>query len=334
VTLFRDGGFAFEWNLVRVGSLANNLGEVYVDLRGLGGEESLNLEMGRFQIPFGENYLRFSKGYSSDPFVALSAPPPWFWDEGVKLWGRFLDGKASYAFAWTDGEGPLNADANGSQQLSLKLAIDPVEWLHVSASAMRTGELGNDSTPAFAAVWLGEMIPRAFGAGATAPNFDHGVIVPNGPNQIRNLWIVGGDVIAKFPDLRLWLSYGGAKLDHTGGPSLYDRNLIYWLAEGVFQLRAVSPLLSPVYLAARASGFGTYNQNEGYLLDFRYPGVGYNMRALNVYALAVGMPIGDHLNVKAQYAFQQIALVHGVTSAIEQGAKDANFFGVELGVHF
>jgi hypothetical protein len=51
-------------------------------------QEWLNLEVGRFQIPYGENYLRFGRGRASDPFVALSASPPWFWDEGLKLWGK------------------------------------------------------------------------------------------------------------------------------------------------------------------------------------------------------------------------------------------------------
>ena len=89
-------GFTFEWNLVRLGYLANNIGDVYVDLRGIGDQSWLNFEIGRFQIPFGENYKRFGRGYYTDPFVALSASPPWFWDEGVKLWGDALEGKVSY----------------------------------------------------------------------------------------------------------------------------------------------------------------------------------------------------------------------------------------------
>ena len=165
--------------------------------------------MGRFQIPFGENYKRFGRGYYTDPFVALSAPPPWFWDEGVKLWGDALEGKVSYAFAMTDGEGGLNNATNGSQQLSLKLASDPTEWLHLSASGLRTGVLGSNDSPAFAALWLGEMIPRAFGA-----RLDRAELRARraGRRRVRtsckNVIVLGGDAIFKFPDARLWLSYG------------------------------------------------------------------------------------------------------------------------------
>ncbi|MFI5317888.1 MAG: hypothetical protein ACHQ6T_19475, partial [Myxococcota bacterium] len=174
-TAFRDAGFAFEWNLVRAGYLANNVGDVYVDFRGIADQDWLNFELGRFQIPFGENYLRFGRGYYTDPFIALSAPPPWFWDEGVKLWGKLFEGKASYAFSLTDGENAMNTLPNGSQQVSLKLAVDPWEWLHLSVSGLTTGVVGSTTSPAFAAVWLGEMVPRAFGAGSTAQSFQNGV---------------------------------------------------------------------------------------------------------------------------------------------------------------
>ncbi len=247
-TMFRDAGFAFEWNLMRVGYLANNIGDLYVDFRGIADQDWLNLEFGRFQIPFGENYLRFGRGYYTDPFIALSAPPPWFWDEGVKLWGKLLDGKASYAFAVTDGENEMNQVPNGSQQLSLKLATDPWEWLHLSVSGLKSGSIGSNASPAFAAVWLGEMIPSAFGAASGAQSFQDGQPIGPGPNKLHGIWILGGDAIVKLPDMRLWLSYGGVRLDSSGGTT-YDRDLIYWLAELLVQLDLISPRLAPAYVA-------------------------------------------------------------------------------------
>lgn len=333
-TAIRDAGFAFEWNLVRVGYLANNLGDVYVDLRGIADQDWLNLEFGRFQIPFGENYLRFGRGYYMDPFIALSAPPPWFWDEGLKLWGKFLEGKLSYAFSVTDGENAMNYLPNGSQQVSLKLAADPWEWLHLSVSGLTTGALGSDGSPAFASIWLGELFPRAFGAGSTATNFDHGAPLADGPNKLHGITVLGGDAIFKLSDVRLWLSYGGATLDSSGG-STYDRDLLYWLAELTVPMKLVSPSLAPAYLGLRASGLGTYSDDEGYLLDFRNAAVGYNMSELDTYALVVGLPIGDYITLKGQYAFQRIALVRGVTDeAIKDAAENADFFGMEIGVHF
>jgi hypothetical protein len=333
-TVFRDAGFAFEWNLVRLGYTQNNIGDLYVDLRGLMAQEWLNLEVGRFQIPFGENYLRFGRGRASDPFVALSASPPWFWDEGVKLWGKSSNGHFGYVASVTDGEGGLNIETNSSKQVTLKLSWDPSEWLHLSASALRTGTLGSADSPAFASLWLGEAFPSAFGAASQAPSFDHGAEIPDGPNQLRNVVVLGGDAIVNLPGARLWLSGGNASIE-SHGSSVYNRDLLYWLAELVFQLRTISPALDPMYLAVRANGLGTYDKDEGYLLDSRYGDVGYNMRALDAYAIALGLPLGRNIVLKAQYTLQNIGLVRGIDDAeIREAADDADFFGMEIGVHF
>jgi len=333
-TVYRDAGFTFEWNLVRLGSLRNEIGDLYVDLRGLGGADWLNLEAGRFQIPFGENYLRFGRGRKSDPFVALSAAPPWFWDEGVKLWGKSSNGRFGYVASVTDGEGGINLENNSSKQVTLKLSWDPSEWLHLSASALRTGRLGNDDTPAVASVWLGEAFPKMFGGGSSAVNFDHGAAIADGPNELSNITVIGADAVVNLPAARVWLSAGNAAIDSTG-PSVYNRDLLYWLAEVVFQLRAITPALDPMYLAVRANGLGTYDKDEGYLLDFRYRDVGYNMRALDAYAVALGLPLGNHIVLKAQYAIQNMDLVRGITDQdIRDAANDADFFGMEIGVHF
>ena len=80
---------------MRLGYLANEIGDMYVDFRGIGDQSWLNFEVGRFQIPFGENYLRFGRGYRPIRSSRCPRSPPWFWDEGVKLWGNELDGQAS-----------------------------------------------------------------------------------------------------------------------------------------------------------------------------------------------------------------------------------------------
>ncbi len=333
-TILRDAGFTFEWNLIRLGTTLNEVGDLYVDLRGLMAREWLNLEVGRFQIPFGENYLRFGRGRASDPFVALSAAPPWFWDEGLKVWGKSDGGHFGYVASVTDGEGGFSGEHNSSKQVTLKLSWDPSEWLHLSASGLRTGKLGSSDEPAYGSVWLGDAFPRTFGAGADVASYDHGAVIPNGPNELDNVSVLGGDTILNLPNARLWFSGGRASLD-SSGPSVYDRDLYYWLAELVLQLRMISPVLDPVYLAVRANGLGTYDEDEGYLLDFRYRDVGYNMRAIDAYAIALGLPLGDHITLKAQYTLQNIELVRGITDPeIQEGAKDADFLGMEIGVHF
>ena len=69
----RNAGFSFEWNLVRLGELQDGefppgqVGETYIELQGLGGSRWFNTQLGRFQIPVGEAYLRYGKGYADKP---------------------------------------------------------------------------------------------------------------------------------------------------------------------------------------------------------------------------------------------------------------------------
>jgi hypothetical protein len=59
------------------------------------------------------------------------------------------------------------------------------------------------------------------------------------------------------------------------------------------------------------------------------------MRALDAYALALGLPLGSHMVLKAQYAIQNMDLVRGITDEdMRDAADDADFFGMEIGVHF
>ncbi len=58
--LFRSAGMSFEWNLVRLGELENDVGELYGEFQGIADSSWLNLQLGRFQIPVGEAYLRYS----------------------------------------------------------------------------------------------------------------------------------------------------------------------------------------------------------------------------------------------------------------------------------
>ena len=59
------------------------------------------------------------------------------------------------------------------------------------------------------------------------------------------------------------------------------------------------------------------------------------MKALNTYSVALGVPLGSNLVLKAQYAIQNIGLVRGIDDEeIFESADDADFFGMEIGAHF
>ncbi|HXK25460.1 MAG TPA: hypothetical protein VMS55_22515 [Myxococcota bacterium] len=350
-TLFRDIGFDFEWNLVRIGYLQNNVGNLYVDFQGVGDSDWINAQVGRFQIPVGEAYLDYSQGYAERPFVTNSFGP-WYWDEGVKLYSIAGAGPFGYVASIENGDTAFNTDSDSDKQVTLKLFTDPLPWLHLSASALRSGEIGHggtptigtgtpsnpqnqNGTPAQGSLWLGESWARAFGSGTSVPNYENGVEVADGPNRLRESWLVGGDAIVDFEDkIRIWGAYGQYKID-SQGPTLYDRTLAYWIAEVILRGAWLGEGFRPFYAGARVQSLGTTDTDKGYLLDFRRSSdLGYNMHELLTYSGVLGWDITDWLRLRTEYSHQDIDLVRGVNEDIREDAKDSDYWAVELGGHF
>ena len=130
------------------------------------------------------------------------------------------------------------------------------------------------------------------------------------------------------------MGYGAYHIDSKGGSS-YDRTLHSWVAELLLEGGSVSSQLQPFYAGFRASGIGTYDPDEGYLLDSRYGRkLGYNMKRLEAYSTVFGWRMNRYLNLRAEYTHQELDLVDGVTASIKSSAKDADYFGIEVGTHF
>ncbi len=332
-TLVRDVGFMFEWDLVRLGSLQNRVGELYVDFQGIGEQDWANVQVGRFQIPVGENYLRFSQGYRDNPFISNTVGGPWYWDEGLRSYGHI--GKIGWVTSVSDGETQFNFDPNTDKQFTLKLYTDPTPWLHLSVSGLRSGMMGSGASAAMGALWLGETWARPVGAGTTVPTFENGVAIVDGPNRLKDSWLAGGDVIFHFNDIaRLWLGGGWYRIEAEGG-NQYNRDLAYWIAELVVEGAAAAPVLAPFYVGLRANGIGTYNSTEGYSLDMRQAAnIGYNAKSLEAYTTVLGWRLTNDITLRAEYSINDVGVVRGVTNAIRENAKDQDTYGVQIGVAF
>lgn len=339
ITLVRNAGFSFEWNLVRVGMLRNDVGDIYAELQGLGGTSWANLQLGRFQLPVGEAYLRYGRGYADKPFVSNVVGGPWYWDEGIKLYGGDAGGRFSYIASLTTGETAMNSSASGEKLYTLKLMTDPTPWLHLSVSGLYGGAIGTDENPSSGgALWLGEAWARSFGSTfnprENVPNYVDGVEVPDSPRRIARTWYIGGDAVFEREDRwRLWLGYGYYGIDQ--GDPIYDRGLHQWVAELVLHGSLVTPALSKLYLGLRANGFGTYDGGKGYLLDFRtMPTLGYNTEYMEVYSFVLGWKLFRHLTSRLEYSHHQVSVVEGVPASIGTRAGGSHMVAFELGVHF
>jgi hypothetical protein len=334
-TLIRNIGASFEWDLVRIGELQNQVGELYADFQGIGDSTWLSAQVGRFQIPVGEAYLRYSKGYRDNPFISNAIGGPWWWDEGVRLYGQDGKSRFGYVASVSNGETDFNVDSNTDPQGTLKLYTDPWHWLHLSVSGLVSGEIGRTGHASSGALWLGETWAMPIGNWSAVPNFVDGLAVPDGPTVIDHTWLVGADAIVKPLDgLRVWLGGGKYHIEaHGSGP--YDRTLYYWIAEIVAEGRLVSPALQPLYLGLRANGLTTNDAGRGYMLDIRLKDtLGFNMRDLNELSAVLGVRLGRYVVVRGEYAFRDVDLVRGVTPAIHGAAGDDHWFAFDVGVSF
>jgi hypothetical protein len=333
--IVRNIGATFEWDLVRIGMLQNDVGELYVDFQGVADSPWLNAQVGRFQLPVGENYLRFSKGYRDNPFISNTVGGPWWWDEGVKLYGQEAEGRFGYVASVANNDTRFNVDDNNDPLGTLKLFADPWPWLHLSASGLVSGEIGRDNQGAPGGLWLGETWAMPIGAMSAVPIFIDGVPAPDGPLKLSRTWLAGGDVILRPLDgLRVWLGGGHYRIDAAGsGP--YDRSLDYWIAEVVADGRLISRALDPLYLGLRASGLTTGDHSRGYLLDFRFAdSLGFNMHSLNEYSAVLGVRIGRFVRLRGEYAFQDVDLVRGATPDISSQRGDEHWFAFDVGISF
>jgi hypothetical protein len=205
----------------------------------------------------------------------------------------------------------------------------------VSASGLRSGEVGTPDSGASAALWLGESWARAFGSGTSVPSFQDGVAVPPGPSVLEDTWLAAGDVVLDFEDkLRAWLAYGHHGIDSADG-DFYDRTLHYWIAEVVLRGAWAAEALRPFYMGLRANALATYDGDEGYALDKRLrPTLGYNVEQLTAYSIVFGWDLTANVRLRAEYTRLLVDLVHGVPDAIRDLAGDFDVYALEVGVSF
>lgn len=334
---YQAAGFNLEWNLIRTRELYNFVGEAYFDLQGLWDNQWLNLQVGRFQIPVTENYLRFSNGKGQNPFVSQTAGGLWYWDEGLKIYGSTKNRGFGYIFSLTDGESNMgenmlsdfstevDADFNASKQTTLRLFSQLNQSWYASASFFATGEVG------MSALWFGESSVKPLGmAGSPLEYIDGVAAAPGGAND--NVIGAGFDLIYETNYLRLWLDV--AELEINSPEDIYDRNLQILSLEAIIQGSLLSRELVNNYIGLRYSDISTGDANRGYLFDRRYMNtVGWNMESYAALSLVVGQRISKNLTAKIEYTALNIDLVNGA-QAYSDAVSDNNYAAIVLTAQF
>ena len=308
--LWENVYFFTELNLAQreYSDLYVNVGELYVDFEDVSllwnRERQLNVRAGRLDIPFGEEYLH--RDAIDNPLISHSLSDFWGVDEGVELYGAF--GKFNYAVAVQNGGNSDTRDFNRDKSVAGRIGFDPNRWLHLSVSAMRTGDLdvNNDGV---SAMWFGSGFFRSLAAGSGATLFH------------ANL--VEGDVVVKWSRGQLGM-FGGAACYDDNAPAGGNRRTVYY-----YSIEARQQLVRKLYAAARFSQILAANGvpivGNGDFGNYFYGPLTKDIWRLS---LGLGYRFSENLLLKTEYSIERGHEVGGDTRDQE------DLFAVEAALKF
>jgi hypothetical protein len=284
-----------------------HLGELYVDIENVSGQwgrdNLLDIKAGRFNIPFGEEYQ--SRYPMENPLISHSLGDLWGFDQGLELYGKTVP--FSYVVSVTDG-GYQSLHTDGADKsVTGRIGYDPAGWLHVSASAMRTGELSNNDL--YSALWFGGGYIRSLGP--TPPTTRFGA----------NLFELDGGAHWSGGSLK---AAGGFVRYDDNDPSANDlRRMSYWYVEGVQHITdslygavRYSEILSPGGYPIVAQG----NYGEYYFDEYT--------TKISRLSMGLGYQIGPPMVLKVEFSPEW-----GTTTSGEQRGQE-DLYSTELGVKF
>jgi hypothetical protein len=262
------------------------LGELYLqweDLsKYLGAEGLLNARIGQFYIPFGEEYER--RFAFENPLISHSLSDLWGLNPGVELYGG--SGPINYAVAIQNGGIANLTDGTADKSLAGRVGYDPRPWLGLSVSGMRTGQLSvkNDS---LSAIWFGNTFFQSIGS-------------PNTTDFQVNLAEFDADASWKTGNVRTAAGYANYSDNDPLGKN--TRDIYYYYVE------ALQHLTSKLYAVTRWSQI---RSPKGYVLAGE--AANYSTLATDLWRLSLGLgyQFNSHLEIKAEYLFENGSLVTG-----------------------
>jgi hypothetical protein len=302
--------YAFmELNLFTPESFGANVqvGELYVDAQDIsqlwGQDGQLSARVGRFYIPFGEEYL--NRYAINNPLILNSLSDLWGVDEGVELYGKL--GKYSYVTAVQNGGIPSARDFTSDKSVAGRFSFDPNKWLHLSVSGMRTGTI-NVQNDVLSAMWFGNGFFRSLGSAATTT---------------FQTMLFEGDVDFSLP--HGFIRTFGGYIQYTDNDPAADnfRQVYYYSVEGV------QDLTKKFYVAAQFSQILAPNGfpivADGTMNEYLFGPLTEEIWRVNI---GIGYRFSPHFIAKTQYTIEKGKLVGGAARDHE------NLFGAQLAFGF
>lgn len=290
------------------GETAIRLGELYLEAENLSRfwnrDDQLSLRVGRLDIPFGEEYL--ARDPIDNPLIMHSLADFWGIDEGVELFGRL--GPVSYVAAVQNGGISTASDFDSDKAIVLRLSADPVRWLHVALSGLRTGNM--DAADDFITeLWFGNGFFRSLGNPATTQTF--------------HAELIQGDVRLQLPRGHIAAAGGYAHYADDDRNADNTRDIYFYHVE------ALGEVTRQLYLAGR---FSQILASEGYPIvangDFGAFFFGPLTKQIWRLSLGAGYRFHRNLVLKAEYMIERGSTIGGGTR------NNEDLFAVELAGRF
>ena len=286
---------------------AVRLGEAYVDfervLKWHGLDSLLNVRLGRFNIPFGEEY---SVRYAIDnPLISHSLGDLWGVDEGIELYGSL--GPVQYAVAVQNGGHAVAFEGTSDKSATARLTYQPKSWLRLSGSAMRTGDL-SPQTEGISEMWFGNSFFTSLGNPNTTTRF--------------HADLAEGDLEFLFSRGHLKLAGGGIHYDDNDRSGNNRRDIAYYYAEGMFRFT------KQFYGAAR---YSQVLADEGFFIPANGDWNKYGAALTdNLWRLSLGLGYTPNPNLvfKLEYTFERGRETNG------DAREHEDFFGAQAALRF
>ncbi|MBP6506576.1 MAG: hypothetical protein KA257_03330 [Opitutaceae bacterium] len=289
-----------------------HMGEVYVDFENVSGrlggpDRMLSVRVGRFDIPFGEEYQ--VRGVMTNPLITHSVSDIWGVDEGLEIYGDIAP--FSYVLAVQNGGHKTLREYDSAKAVVARVGADPTDWLHVSVSAMRTGDL-TVAGDGLSEVWFGNAFFRSIGATATTQKF--------------RAALAELDAVAHWRGGRLAGAIGRAHYDDNDTVADNSRRLNYFYLEA--QQRLADRLQGAVRYSEAQADKGYPLAGLGDVGGFFYRNPPQLARWLSRLSIGLSYRFDDPLLLKLEYSFENGRMLNG------QARDQEDMFSTELGLKF
>lgn len=319
-TAWEGWSFFYELQTNRLGQderLFVRTGEVHAharDLIELGKGATVSAKVGRFDIPFGEEYLW--QDASDNPLITNSAAYPYGFDEGILLYGTWAG--VGWVAAVTDGTDGRSLEDDPAKALNAKVSGRPWAPLYLSASVMKNGAAAKSAFE-----WGGSHA-EPVGAGG-APS----AAGASPSDKVDALLYELDAMVTLSPRAALDLVAGAASIEDDAAAFARD---FAW-----FSLQPRYDLSRELYLVARYSEIGTYDSDQGYHFDGKTvaggnSSFGYDTERLQRVSVGLGWKPNPNTTLKLELGRDAFDVIDA--SAFDPRDDDRDFLGLELVLSF